>query len=98
MTVAAGKGGAGGGRDITTTGGKTKVAGETVDRRSSATGGSIDPGVGIWTHGLACLESLGVLRQLESEGRWEGVCRYTRSLSEEIGTKMYGFLEVRIDK
>ncbi|CBJ27286.1 monooxygenase FAD-binding [Ectocarpus siliculosus] len=47
-----------------------------MDRSSSATGGSIDPGVGIWTHGLACLESLGVLRQLESEGRYMGEAGY----------------------
>lgn len=28
-----------------------------------------DPGIGIWTHGLDCLDKLGVLRRLESEGR-----------------------------
>lgn len=30
-----------------------------------------DPAVGIWTHGLACLDQLGVLRRLEAEGRCE---------------------------
>lgn len=32
---------------------------------------AIDPGVGIWTHGLACLDELGILQQLEAEGRWD---------------------------
>lgn len=43
-----------------------------VGRRSGvsgAAGGALDPGVGIWTHGLACLDQLGVLPQLEAEGR-----------------------------
>lgn len=29
----------------------------------------LDPGIGIWTHGLDCLDKLGVLQQLEAEGR-----------------------------
>ncbi|CAM9208315.1 unnamed protein product [Ectocarpus sp. 4 AP-2014] len=86
VTVAAGKGGAGGGRDITTTGEKTKAAAESTDRSSSGTGGSIDPGVGIWTHGLACLESLGVLRQLESEGRYMGEAGYRDTAGNWLAT------------
>ncbi|CAM9655686.1 unnamed protein product, partial [Ectocarpus sp. 8 AP-2014] len=86
VTVAAGKGGAGGGRDIATTGEKTKAAAESMDRSSSATGGSIDPGVGIWTHGLACLESLGVLRQLESEGRYMGEAGYRDTTGNWLAT------------
>ncbi|CAM9843114.1 unnamed protein product [Ectocarpus sp. 6 AP-2014] len=86
VTVAAGKGGAGGGRDITTTGDKTKAAADSMNRSSSATGGSIDPGVGIWTHGLACLESLGVLRQLESEGRYMGEAGYRDTTGNWLAT------------
>ncbi|CAM9475973.1 unnamed protein product, partial [Ectocarpus sp. 12 AP-2014] len=86
VTVAAGKGGAGGGRDITTTGEKTKAAAESMDRSSRAIGGSIDPGVGIWTHGLACLESLGVLQQLESEGRYMGEAGYRDTAGNWLAT------------
>ncbi|CAM9354549.1 unnamed protein product [Ectocarpus sp. 13 AM-2016] len=86
VTVAAGKGGAGGSRDIARTGEKTKTAGETIDRSSSATGGRIDPGVGIWTHGLTCLERLGVLRQLESEGRYMGEAGYRETAGNWLAT------------
>lgn len=31
--------------------------------------GRVDPGIGIWSHGLRCLDKLGVLERLEAEGR-----------------------------
>lgn len=43
---------------------KVKAAGTG----SSRIGGP-DPAVGIWTHGLKCLDQLGILGQLEAEGR-----------------------------
>lgn len=35
----------------------------------ATTNGELDVGVGIWKHGLECLDKLGVLERLESEGR-----------------------------
>jgi len=54
------------------TGSATEAAGGAV-QRGGATGGvvdtdsGLDPGVGIWTHGLVCLDQLGVLHGLEAE-------------------------------
>lgn len=52
----------------------TIALGDGEDGATSMMGGrggnsKPDPATGIWTHGLECLEKLGVLEQLETEGR-----------------------------
>ncbi|CAM9460870.1 unnamed protein product, partial [Pylaiella littoralis] len=47
---------------------------------------AIDPGVGIWTHGLACLDELGILQQLEAEGRYMGEAGYRSACGNWLAT------------
>ncbi len=75
MTAAAAAAAAGGRRN-TGSGSDTEAAAAAgAVHRGGGRGGmgdtdlGFDPGVGIWTHGLACLDQLGVLRGLEAEGR-----------------------------
>eukprot|EP00752_Nemacystus_decipiens_P002018 g1936.t1 len=49
-------------------------------------GGAVDPGVGIWTHGLACLDELGILRRLEAEGRYMGAAGYRDAAGNWLAT------------
>lgn len=67
----AGRGGGGvGDKRDNIEGGQHAVEGEsTTVHEGGAGGAAVDPGVGIWTHGLACLDELGILRRLEAEGR-----------------------------
>ncbi|CAM9713030.1 unnamed protein product, partial [Choristocarpus tenellus] len=41
-----------------------------------------DPGVGIWTNGLRCLDNLGVLSGLETQGRYMGEAGYRNPMGE----------------
>ncbi|CAM9793747.1 unnamed protein product [Scytosiphon promiscuus] len=65
---------------------ETRGGAQRSARVSNTAGVSLDPGVGIWTHGLACLDQLGVLPQLEAEGRYMGQAGYRDTAGNWLAT------------